>query len=219
MTEAKFSSILCLNGRLPNKSWFAKQHGTPIITADGASNKLIDQDIIPNFIIGDLDSIEIKHLTNQYNILHIADQNTTDFEKCLLEMEKQSLFPSLILGIGGGEIDHTIYNLNCFMRYAKKHQLTFLDIDENKKMKYGIPVFDKHEFYAKIGTTISLMPFPEATVSTTGLKWELNKSHLSITTNASVRNSVSNELVTIHIHDGAVLAIVDEIRTDIDLAL
>lgn len=205
----KFKSILCLNGRLPGKAWFAKQQNIPLIAADGASNKLIDRGIIPNFIIGDLDSIEKKHLANKYNILQIADQNTTDFEKCLSKMEEKNFFPCLVLGISGGEVDHAIYNLNCFMRHAKEQELIFLDIDENHKMKYGVPVFERYEISEQKGKTISLLPFPEATVSTNGLKWELTASNLSVTTIASVRNVVQSKLATINVHSGSLLLVID----------
>lgn len=204
-----FKSILCLNGRLPNKTWFAKQQNVPIIAADGASNKLIAQGIVPDFIIGDLDSIEKKHFTSKYNIIMVDNQDTTDFEKCLLEMEKKTFFPSLVLGIGGGEVDHTIYNLNCFMRHAKKQPLFFLDIDENHKVKHGIPVFERYEMFGQTGKIISLLPFPEAIVSTHGLKWDLVNAHLSVATIASVRNVVQKELVTICVQSGALLIVID----------
>ena len=37
-----FESILCLNGNLPNKNFFGKCVGLPIIASDGAGSRLID---------------------------------------------------------------------------------------------------------------------------------------------------------------------------------
>lgn len=207
----KFKSVLCLNGRLPDKSLFVEYQaqGLTLIAADGASNKLINKGITPDFIIGDLDSIDKKHLTAKCNIIHIADQETTDFEKCLAEMENRSLFPSLVLGMAGGEVDHTIYNLNCFMRYAKEQMLVFLDIDENNRLKWGFPVFSEKQIIGKTNTTISLLPFPMAFVSTTGLKWNMKKALLSVLATSSIRNIVSNEIATIQVFSGDLLVILD----------
>ena len=188
---------------------FLQYNKLPLIAADGASNKLISDGLTPDFIIGDLDSIAKQYLTTKYNIIHIKDQNTTDFEKCLAEMQTRDLFPSLVLGITGGEIDHSIYNLNCFMRHAKEHELFFLDVDENNKFKWGLPVFGKKTFAGKIGKTISLMPFPEAIVSSIGLKWDLIRAPLAVAANSSIRNVVTKEKVTIQVHSGNLLVILD----------
>lgn len=201
----KFNSILCLNGRLPDKTWFTLHKDLIIIAADGAGNNLIANNIVPNFIIGDLDSIEKKYLNCGADILHISNQDTTDFEKCLFAMQARNLFPSLILGITGGEIDHSIYNLNCFMQYAKNHSMYFLDVDENNKYKLGLPVFQHQTIYQQNGSMLSLMPFPEALISTTGLKWDLSNALLSVTGKASVRNLIIDNTVTISVNSGALL--------------
>ena len=56
---------------------------------------------MPDFIIGDLDSVNLSVISCNEEIIKIADQDTTDFEKCLFEMQKRDLFPSLILGSFG----------------------------------------------------------------------------------------------------------------------
>jgi len=204
-----FKSVLCLNGRLPNQTWFIEHKNLTIIAADGACNDLINKNIMPDLIIGDLDSIEPEYLNNK-NIIRITDQNTTDFEKCLTEIKHRSLFPSLILGINGGEIDHTIYNLNCFMRYAKELSLIFLDLDEYNNFKWGIPLFNKQTFVGKQGKIISLLPWAESMISTKGLKWDLINTNLSINANASVRNKVEQRIITIDVHSGNLLMILEE---------
>ena len=206
----KFKSVLCLNGRLPVQGWFLEYQDLILIAADGAGNKLIDKGITPDFIVGDLDSLDRKYLTAKYNnVIHVVDQNTTDFEKCLVEMQNRSLFPSLILGIAGGEIDHTMYNLNCFMRYAKENILVFLDVDENNKFKWGFPVLSEKKIVGGKGKTISLLPFPEAVVSTIGLRWDMIKTNLSVSENSSIRNVVVSEASKVQVHRGELLVVID----------
>ena len=79
-----FKSILCLNGRLPNKKFFKEFSGLPIIAADGAGSKLINLGIYPETVIGDLDSFE--HNYDEYPMIHFVkmnSQNNTDFEKSI----------------------------------------------------------------------------------------------------------------------------------------
>ncbi len=57
------------------------------ISADGASNKLYKWKIIPDYIIGDLDSITPEALAyfkkQKVIIKRIAEQEHNDFEKCI----------------------------------------------------------------------------------------------------------------------------------------
>jgi len=53
--------IIIANGKCPKKSeikYFVKQGYSTIICADGGSNSAMKLKIIPDYIIGDLDSVE-----------------------------------------------------------------------------------------------------------------------------------------------------------------
>ena len=96
------------------------------------------------------------------------------------------------------------------MRYAKGSPLVFLDVDENSKLKWGFSVFGKKEIIKQLGKTISLLPFPEAIVSTVGLKWEMVKTKLSVYANSSIRNVVASEEANILLHSGNLLVTIDD---------
>ena len=95
------------------------------------------------------------------------------------------------------------------MQYAKKHSLFFLDIDEHNKYKLGLPVFGNIDIFDSRGKTISLLPFPQAIISTKGLKWDLNNCKLSVAKNSSVRNVVLEELASIQVNNGELLILLD----------
>ena len=80
LNAKKYHAILCLNGDLPDKSFFAR--GLPIIAADGAANKLAEMHIKPDMIIGDMDSVHRAHLENTPHLFD-ADQERSDFQKSL----------------------------------------------------------------------------------------------------------------------------------------
>ena len=62
----------------------------PIYAADGGANHLVDIGRTPKAIIGDLDSIDPQVLSTQARLCHqLHDQETTDFEKCLSQVQHQ----------------------------------------------------------------------------------------------------------------------------------
>ena len=113
-------NILVLNGKIFNKNKLLKfiSNYTNIICADGAANKLIGLNIIPNIIIGDMDSIKKKY-QNEYNdkILKIINQNLNDLNKCLIWLKHKKIKEIDIIGFDGKRFDHSIGNfsviLNC----------------------------------------------------------------------------------------------------------
>ena len=55
-----------------------------IICIDGASNKVISANIIPDYILGDLDSISKKNITKfKDKIIKLNNQNFSDLQKSL----------------------------------------------------------------------------------------------------------------------------------------
>ena len=91
----------------------------PIVAADGGANFLADHNIVPELIIGDLDSVEeqkIKNVETQ-KIIRISNQNTTDLEKVLLNTQSP-----LTLGIGflGSRIDHELAALSALVKFSHK---------------------------------------------------------------------------------------------------
>ena len=60
------------------------ENGYGIIAADGGANRLYDNNMMPDAIIGDLDSLENRgNFGPDTKIIHFKEQETTDFEKCL----------------------------------------------------------------------------------------------------------------------------------------
>jgi thiamine pyrophosphokinase len=156
-------------------------------------------------------------------ILHIHDQNHTDFEKCLQILRERKLFPCLVYGATGKESDHTLYNLSLMAEQAAldhanvmthnvlTQQIIFHDSAYQEREKYGIFVTSKLCGVLPIGAKISLMAFSPSVVSTIGLQWELSHKALSIDVpkNSSVRNVVRSAAVEITVHHGNVLVLFD----------
>lgn len=201
--KALFKSILCLHGDLPSKNLLAEMVvDTPIFAADGAANALLDLGIVPQQVLGDLDSFDMSRKVEGMEIISLPDQNYTDSEKSLIYLKEKGLFPTLILGVYGGEIDHSLHSLSCIQKYSTNGDLIFCHPTQTE-LQWGFVVKSRVSFMTPKDTLISLLPLCPSLISTHGLKWELSQMRES-----SVRNRSQSERVEVNVHEGAVLVII-----------
>jgi len=201
------SCIIFLNGDTPHKkvvkNYISKD--TIIIGADGGANHLINYNIIPNIIIGDMDSIKQSNLKKFHNagaeIVKISEQETTDFEKCLMYCLKNKILNISVFGGASPRADHTLNNYSVMKRYYKKLNIKLIDdIFEisfiNKLIKFN---YRKDEL-------ISLLPLPKANrVTTTGLEFPLKEETLEFGTREGTLNKSVSTKVSISFKGGSLL--------------
>ena len=196
--QNNYKSILVLDGLIPTKEFFNEMQ-LPIISADGATNKLHKMGITPHVVIGDLDSVS-PDILQIYHYERIEDQNYSDFQKALKYMQKNNLFPATICGITGGYIDHEINNINIFMQTDGN---IFVTDDV-----VGYKVREESKYTFPVGTKISIIGIPECSISTKGLKWELEKYTTKFPGQNSCFNRVISEELTVIPHYGSALMLV-----------
>ncbi len=196
----QYKSVLCLNGDLPKASFF-REMDLPIIATDGAANYLIKNDILPEVIIGDLDSIDRKQF-KQFKQVYEPDQDySSDFQKSIHYLKKNNLLPSIILGINGGYIDHILNNINIML---STNSIFFAA----PIIGYIIKGQEQLILNLPINTKISLIGASTAEVTTSGLKWELQNNILSFFEVNSCFNRTASDQVTITVNNGALLALI-----------
>ncbi len=196
----QFEAVICLNASLPDIEIFSQFEAIPIIAADGSAEVLFKLNIIPDLIIGDMDSLDLSKIPADYNnsnIKIIQDQETTDFEKILNYCLNSNLNNLLITGIHGGELEHTLNNLSVYKKYNKVLNLCIFDFD-----RYGILV----DFSISLDTvpdeTISLVPFPSVNINTTNLKWSLKSEDLILGKREGARNKALSNNIQLDINSG-----------------
>lgn len=197
----RYQSILCLNGDLPDVSFFSELR-LPIIAADGAANRLLALGIRPQLITGDLDSVQ-PSILKSHRFLHLADQNETDYQKTMSYLKENDLLPAIVLGVNGGCLDHILNNINIFMEtncllYAPPIQGFVLN--EKSNVTYVLPP----------QTKMSLIGIPNAVISSKGLQWELNHSPLSFPGKTSCSNRTRGSEMALEVHQGSVLVLIYE---------
>lgn len=204
---ASFEAIICLNGDLPGREHFEHYPEVPLIAADGAAVALVQRGVVPEFVVGDLDSVDaatISVIDGVSEIIVEEDQDMNDFEKALRFAEGQLWKRLLIVGMHGGDLEHTLNNWSVFMRFGRSLHLTAFD-----RNRYGIPLYHSTVVHTQPSELLSIIPQPEATLTTQGLQWPLNNEALSLGGREGARNRAVAEEVTITLHDGSVLFFCD----------
>ena len=117
------TTVILANGIFPTHKKPLKilKEADTIICCDGAINKLDKLDIIPNLIIGDMDSIT-KKLKDKYRdqLLTIQSQNENDLRKAINWLEKNNYKSAIILGATGNRDDHSLGNIFTLLEYPAK---------------------------------------------------------------------------------------------------
>lgn len=139
-------------------------HAPVVVAADGAARVALDHGIVPSAVIGDMDSIDeiTKSVISQDNLHRIAEQDSTDFEKCLSHI----VAPLIIgVGFGGGRVDHHLAAFHAMMRHADrrcvlldKRDVVFLAPPE---LRVDLPT----------GSRFSLFPMGSVSARSEGLHW------------------------------------------------
>ena len=190
--EGFYRSVLCLDGELPLE--FLKHTSLPLIAADGAANRLVENGLEPIAIVGDCDSVRAE-LLEQYP--HICDrsQDTTDFEKAFAYLKKEHLLPTIVVGLSGGCLDRILSNVFIFS------QTDALFLSDTL---VGFVLTGRKTFDWVVDTKVSLFGCPHAIVTSHGLKWELDCTELSFGGFQSCSNRVQTSPLMLEV-EGKIL--------------
>ena len=160
-----------------------------IVCLDGAANNLAKNNMKPDLIIGDLDSITSEY-KNQYSeiIIHDNRQDENDLRKALLWLNQNNYKKITILGATGIREDHTLANI-----------FSILEINLNLDIKivtdYGIfqIITNEKEISSFKGQQVSLFTLNSNTkITTKNLKYELNSKSFENLYSGTLNESTKN---------------------------
>ena len=183
MNDKKNVSVI-LNGQMPTDDTIINQitNSDYIIAVDGSANKLFDLEIIPNVIIGDLDSLQnIKN--KDIELVETPDQNKTDFRKTLEWCIEKNILNISIFGISGESEDHFLGNYYTLSDFGEKISWkAFTDFSVIS------PCVGNKKFDSFKGQKVSLFCMKgSSTVNSENLEYSLQSYHLKPSDDA-VRN-------------------------------
>lgn len=182
--------FLLLNGEQPKNLPNLSEYKI-ICATDGAYQFLKENNITPNFISGDFDSL--KNIPDDIEVIETSNQDLTDFDKILQILFDKGFKSIDVFGASGAEQDHFLGNLHTAIQWKKKLNLTFFDNYSRYFLAKPITQITDCK-----NNTISLIPFPKVTrISTKGLQYALKKEDLVFGHRIGTRNKAIENNVTI----------------------
>lgn len=206
--------IIIGNGRPPSKStvyYLIKIGYKTIICADGGANNARKLGLIPDFIIGDLDSITPETLLfykNKSVIKKIKRQNDTDIEKCIKYAISRKFNDIFLLGVTGDRLDHSLCNLGIVLKFFKDVRLKII-----AEQSVLVPYNGNIELATKKNETISLYGFDTKTkITSKGLFYSLKNIALPFGQKESTSNVAAKDKISLKIK-GEVIFIIRDFKT------
>jgi thiamine pyrophosphokinase len=169
------------------------------VAVDSGADTLISQGIMPEAVIGDMDSVSQAALSRiaPDRIHKIDDQVTTDFDKTL-----RNVGTPVAIGVGftGGRIDHQLGVFHTLVKHAAQPCI-LLCPDE---IIFACP--REMSFDADPGDVVSLFPMATVTGRSTGLRWCIDGLTFDPATFVGTSNSATGP-VHLQMDDPAMLVI------------
>jgi len=187
----KKKALLILNGEIKNKS-LAKnlvKSNDLIIATDGSYDKIAKLNIVPDIIMGDLDSI--SSIPKNIRIIKKTNQNESDFEKALIWLKKNNYSEISIVGITGGRTDHLFINFALVYKYFQELNLTIYA--NNEIIRILTP--DKYMINGEKNDLFSILALPEAkNLIIKGAKYSINEKEFEIGSQGLSNEFLSNTI-------------------------
>ncbi len=138
-----------------------------IVAADGGAAEVLARGYMPDSVIGDMDSLDagLQAKLASGVLMHIAEQDSTDFDKCLRHIEAPLVEAH---GFLGARVDHQLAAFTVLVRRADRrcvlvgtHDVVFV---APPKLMLDLP----------IGMRFSLFPMAGLTGLSEGLRWPID---------------------------------------------
>lgn len=174
-----------------------------LICADKGYDHAVQMNLIPNYVIGDMDSV-----TQSIDKVPIqkfpTKKDQTDTELAIDAALKEGCTEIVLLGASGTRLDHTIANILLLKRLEKANICAQL-IDEHNRMRV---ITHKTEWFANRGDVLSLIPLNNSTgITTQGLAYPLNNESLNVGSTRGISNYFLSNYATIDLKTGSLLVI------------
>jgi thiamine pyrophosphokinase len=200
--------IIFANGDLPDleKARTLLRDDDFIIAADGGTRHALAVGLIPNVIVGDLDSLpanfEISKFDNEV-ILYPQDKNETDLELAIQHAMTLNPEQIIILAALGGRLDQTLGNIALILHPSS----IILRLDDGIEEVFFCR--DQAQINGSVGDLVSLLPWQgEVTgVVTTNLKWPLRDEVLYPHKTRGISNEMLGDTASVQIKSGLLLVV------------
>ena len=220
---AKFPTVIVANGEVPSSelSLSILNDKRRIVCCDGALQKLLSVNIIPNVVVGDGDSMGAEMLqkgtdsdstrrdvarnvsTNGHQIPYFQDRSEeyNDLQKALRFCIAKGYDNILLMGCGGLREDHFIANLSIMVMYSERLNLAMLTEHGVFNVMRG-----KGTFNAFPGMQVSVFARnPQTKLTFQGLKYPVNNRSFNWLWEGSLNEAAGGSFTVEAEDEGAVV--------------
>ncbi len=141
----------------------ALKHAPILVAADGGAGAVLAAGLIPEAVIGDMDSLQPDAALAFADRLHrIAEQDTTDFDKALRHIAAPLV---IAVGVTGGRFDHELAVMHTLVRRAGQRCIVL----GAESLTFVCP--PTIALTLPVGMVFSLFPMGSVRVASEGLRW------------------------------------------------
>ena len=147
-----------------------------IVCCDGSTENLLLYGMLPDAIVGDLDSLTDELISRFADRIFLDEnQDTNDLTKAVSWCSEMGFKDIVILGATGKREDHTIGNISLLAEYVK--DMNVIMITDTGVL---IPFLKSSEISSYPGQQVSIFSIdPETEVTSHGLRYPLNRTKIS----------------------------------------
>jgi thiamine pyrophosphokinase len=206
-------AVVFVNGEVQDYTALARwlRPGDHLIGADGGTRHMLALGLMPDAVVGDLDSLEPETVAKL--IVQGVDverypiaKDQTDLELAIERGLRAGASEILLLGALGGRLDQTLANL---LILAQRNWPVPLRLAEGSQLAQVLRTGETLMLHAAPGSTVSAIPLSAIVtgITYTGLEYPLQDATLSIGSTRGVSNVVASSPATITIDEGLLLVV------------
>lgn len=181
-----------------------------LIAADGGGNALFAAGVVPQLVVGDLDSLapeaEAAFVAAGARVeRHPAEKDETDLELALLLAVAHGATRIDVLGAMGGRWDQALSNVALLaLPELAGRRVRLLDVGQEAYLACGETPID-----GKQGETVSLLPVggPARGITTRGLRYPLHDAELHFERSRGVSNVIVEPPAHVTVREGLLLIV------------
>jgi len=167
----------------------ALSHAPVLVAADGGADRALELGRVPDWVIGDMDSIgAAADALPPDRLIAARGQDDTDFDKALAFVDA-----ALVLAVGftGGRLDHTLAAMNTLARNPHRRVL----IDAGEDLCFHAP--PELSLTLPPASRLSLFPMTQVQAGSSGLKWATEGLGMAPHGRIGTSNAVTDGPVTL----------------------
>lgn len=206
------NAVLFINGDVESYDFIDEyiNEKTFLVAVDGGLRHVLDLDLLPQLLIGDLDSVspeQIDFLTGKgVEIKRFpVEKNETDLELALIEAVKRGYTEIFLVGALGGRIDQCLANL-FLLQMPELAATKVIVVDEAQEL---FVIRGQAQFSGQPGDMVSLLPLTDCAegVTTRGLRYPLSNETLYPDRSRGISNEMLESSASVALSKGILLCV------------